>query len=107
MLDKAAELPAHNPPSQRITFAVTALEAGLRLDKYLALQLPTWSRTQVQRLLHEGQVHTSQTHVVPSYRVHNGECIVVDIPPPRPTHLVADVLPLSVIYDEVALLVWI
>jgi 23S rRNA pseudouridine1911/1915/1917 synthase len=105
MSDRAEENSACVSPAQDFTFEVSIADAGLRLDKYLALQLPDCSRTQVQRLLHEGQVRAAHATLTPSYRVRCGECITVHIPPPRPARPVAERLPLSILYEDDALLV--
>jgi 23S rRNA pseudouridine1911/1915/1917 synthase len=79
--------------------------AGTRLDKYLALALADLSRTQLQRLIQEGQVRTSRGQVSASYRVQAGEVITVTVPPPQPAQLLAEDIPLRIVYEDAALLV--
>ena len=43
-------------PKAILQFTVTKKEEASRLDRFLALRIPTWSRSQIQRLIHEGRV---------------------------------------------------
>ena len=77
----------------------------MRLDKVLASRLPELSRTQVQRLIQEGQVTTASGHVPANYRVCAGQRIDLCVPPPRPTDLVAEPVPLTILHEDDDLLV--
>jgi 23S rRNA pseudouridine1911/1915/1917 synthase len=90
---------------QSHTLHVSAEDAGTRLDKYLASRLPDLSRSQLQRLIQEGQVQTSRGQPTSSWRVQGGECITVWVPPPRPARPAAEEIPLHIIYEDEALLV--
>ncbi|MGE3537964.1 MAG: RluA family pseudouridine synthase [Candidatus Tectimicrobiota bacterium] len=90
---------------QHLTFLVSVEAHGLRLDKYLAGQVPELSRSQVQRLIQEGQVQTAHGPASASYRVHQGERIALHIPPPRPARPLAEALDLHIVYEDDALLV--
>lgn len=87
------------------TLQVTDKEAGLRLDKYLAARLPGLSRSQLQRLIHAGQVHASQGQVTASARVQYAATITVRIPPPCPARPAPEAIPLHVLYEDDDLLV--
>jgi 23S rRNA pseudouridine1911/1915/1917 synthase len=90
---------------QHYTLQVSASDAGTRLDKYLVSRLPDLSRSQLQRLIQEGQVHMSHGQATASSRVQEGESITVRVPPPRPARPAAEALPLRIIYEDEALLV--
>jgi 23S rRNA pseudouridine1911/1915/1917 synthase len=92
-------------PGQRCSLQVNAGDAGVRLDKYLASQLPTLSRSQLQRLIQEGHVRLSAGLAVASSRVRAGDVITVCVPPPRPARPAAEAIPLQVLYEDEALLV--
>jgi 23S rRNA pseudouridine1911/1915/1917 synthase len=87
------------------TLDVTEASSGTRLDKYLALCLPELSRTQIQRLIHAGHVRAASELLPVSHRVRPGERIHVTVPPPRPSHLQAEPIPLQIVYEDDALLV--
>jgi 23S rRNA pseudouridine1911/1915/1917 synthase len=101
--EEASASPASAAPG--LTFEVMAADAGMRLDKYLAVQLPECSRTQLQRLLQEGQVQATPANLTPSYRIRCGDRITVHIPPARPARPGAEALDISVVYEDEALLV--
>ena len=69
---------------QHFCFEVAAEDSGTRLDKYLVARLPALSRSQLQRLIQEGQVGLAQGVVTASYRVRSGDIITLDIPLPVP-----------------------
>jgi 23S rRNA pseudouridine1911/1915/1917 synthase len=90
---------------QHFLFQVAAEDSGTRLDKYLTAHLPELSRSQLQRLIQEGQVGLAQGVVMASYRVREGDIITLHVPPPRPARPVAEALALQIIYEDNALLV--
>lgn len=104
-VDGRLAAPSLLPGSQSYTLYVTDAEAGLRLDKYLASQLPELSRSQLQRLIQEGQVWTSHTSPAAKARVQTGEQITVCVPPPRAARPAAEEIPLDILYEDEALLV--
>src|SRR5712692_739628 len=90
---------------QHFLFEVTAEDTGTRLDKYLAAHLPELSRSQLQRLIQEGQVSIAHGSVAASYRVRGGDVITLDVPPPRPARPVSEAVALQIVYEDDALLV--
>ncbi len=90
---------------QSYTLQVADVDAGSRLDKYLAAHLPDLSRSQLQRLIKEGQVQTSQGESTVSSRVQSGETITIYVPPPRAARPVAEAIALDILHEDDALLV--
>ena len=90
---------------QRFTLVVAAEDAGMRLDKYLASHLTDLSRTQVQRLIQEGQAAVANGPASVNYRVREGETIDLHVPPPRPSDLAAEPLALNILHEDDDLLV--
>ena len=72
-------------------------DRGTRLDKYLAAHLPELSRSQLQRLIQEGQVGIAQGMVTASYRVRGGDTITLYVPPPHPARPVAEAIALEIV----------
>ncbi len=87
------------------TLEVPDVAAGRRLDKFLAESLPDLSRTQIQRLIDEGQVERARGRVTARDRVRSGERIRLHVPPPKPTDLVPEDIPLDIVYEDDALIV--
>jgi 23S rRNA pseudouridine1911/1915/1917 synthase len=84
---------------------LTVEEPGERLDKMLARSLPELSRAQCQRLIKEGRVTIGGRPTKASERLGGGEQILVMIPEARETELVAEDIPLNIVYEDQDLLV--
>ena len=65
-------------------------------DRFLAGVLPGQSRSHVQRLIKDGHVRVGEREARPNTPVKEGDAIVADVPPPAPTELVPEALPLPV-----------
>jgi 23S rRNA pseudouridine1911/1915/1917 synthase len=61
---------------------------------------PDLSRARVQRLLEGGHVLVDGRAAKPSARLRGGEAILVDVPPPEPSGLLAQDLPLAVLHED-------
>ncbi len=90
---------------QRYTFFVDAARAGVRLDAFLARHLPAVSRARVKVLIDSGCVTLDGRSTKPAVRVHRGQRIDVDVPPPAPSAVTPEPIPLDVIYEDSELLV--
>lgn len=84
---------------------LTLEQAGERLDKALVEKLPAFSRAQVQRMIQQGRVRIGGTAVKASLRLTGGEQVVVEIPPVEETDLVAQSIPLDILYEDDDMLV--
>ncbi len=82
------------------SFVVSAEDAGQRLDRFLASQLPDLSRSRIQLLIDEGRVRVDGVARKPSHRIAAGETIAVEIPPPSPAGVATEPIPLKVIYED-------
>ena len=88
-------------------FTVPAGQGGRRLDVFLASQLPSFSRSQVQALLKDGRV-TAQFPVKSlkaGMVVLEGQAYQVNIPPSEKSDLAAQSLPLDIVFEDDHLLV--
>jgi 23S rRNA pseudouridine1911/1915/1917 synthase len=79
-------------------------QAGARLDQFLTGQLG-WSRARLQKLLKSGRVLVNGMPRPASYRVRPGDAVVISVPPPEPTFLAPEALPLEIIFEDDDLLV--
>jgi len=75
-------------------------EAGQRIDKYIAAEVPDLSRSLIQRLIKEGLVTVNGAMTKASYRVKAGDEISIRVPPPEETELVAEHMPLDIVYED-------
>jgi 23S rRNA pseudouridine1911/1915/1917 synthase len=83
----------------------TVSQGGQRLDQFLASQGLELTRSQVQRLIEEGQVRLNGQPARPAQRVKPGDGISLTIPPPRRLDLLPQAMPLAVVYQDPELLV--
>ena len=89
--------------------AADASPAGLRLDHYLAAQPAVaaegLTRSQVQRLIAEGQASVNGAPARPAQKVRPGDLVRLKVPPPAPSGLPPQPIPLSVAYEDETLVV--
>jgi 23S rRNA pseudouridine1911/1915/1917 synthase len=83
---------------------LTLEQAGERLDKALAAKLPAYSRAQIQRMIQDGRVRIGGAAVKASLRLVGGEQVVVEIPPVEETDLIAQPIPLDILYEDADML---
>lgn len=80
---------------------VPAEQEGVRLDKYLAGEVPGQSRSQIQRLIDDGRVSLPRVkQVKANTAVRAGDVVTIDVPPPEPTEVLAEDLPLQVLHED-------
>jgi 23S rRNA pseudouridine1911/1915/1917 synthase len=81
-------------------------DQGLRLDLWLATQLPELSRSHLQKLIEQGHVQVNQ-QVCDSkkQRLQMGDRIQVSLPKPQPLTLQPEAIPLVVLYEDDQLLI--
>lgn len=86
-----------------IELTVGEFEAGSktpRLDAYLTANLHGISRNRIQKLIDDEQVKIKGTAAKASHRVKTSEVIEVTIPPLEPIDVIAEDIPLSIIYED-------
>jgi 23S rRNA pseudouridine1911/1915/1917 synthase len=71
-----------------------------RLDKYLADRIPFMSRTQLQRLIDEGGVTVNGRRPKGSTKLRSGDRVEVFVPPPPPTEVVPEDIPIEVLFED-------
>ena len=81
-------------------FQISELEKGERIDVFLAKSMKETSRSNVQRLVAEGQATVNDKVVKTNYKLKEHDRIVVSIPEPQPLELMAENIPLTVVYED-------
>jgi 23S rRNA pseudouridine1911/1915/1917 synthase len=92
-------------PGERREYRAGPTEAGVRLDVALSRLAADLSRARVQRLLEGDRVRVDGRPSRASARLRGGEVIAVEVPPPEPSGLVPQDLPLAVLHEDRDLLV--
>jgi 23S rRNA pseudouridine1911/1915/1917 synthase len=80
-------------------------EPGTRLDKYVAEKCPELSRTQAQKLVADGNITVNDHVAKAGVKLHVGDRVKITLPPPPPSSLSPEAMPLSIIYEDNDLLV--
>jgi 23S rRNA pseudouridine1911/1915/1917 synthase len=79
--------------------------AGSRIDRFVAVRLPSLSRARVQALLDEGRVQLDGRPARASQRLRAGQLVVVEVPEPEPALPRPEDIPLKVVHEDAHLLV--
>ena len=85
---------------------VDEAQAGERIDSILAAAVAEMSRAMVQRLIEDEHV-TLNTQLVkkPGQRVRRGDVLEIEVPAPEPLELVAEDIPIPILYEDAELVV--
>ena len=76
-------------------------ETPERLDKFLVGQLQEFSRSRIQGLIEDGLVEVNQRAAKKAGQMlESGFQVRVRIPPPAPTNLVAEEIPLDIVFED-------
>jgi len=87
------------------TLRLVVSEDGQRVDKYVAERSPELSRSRVQQLIDEGLLTVNGEPAKASRRLERGDEVVVHVPTESGPQLVAQPLPLVVVFEDADLLV--
>ncbi|MGD2205782.1 MAG: RluA family pseudouridine synthase, partial [Anaerolineae bacterium] len=86
-------------------FEYQVQKGGIRLDKYVANRIADLSRSAVQRLIVDDGITVNGEPTKASYKVKPGDLIVVHVPEEQDGALVAEEIPLNIVYEDEFLLV--
>jgi 23S rRNA pseudouridine1911/1915/1917 synthase len=87
------------------SFHLKVEESGLRLDKYVSQACPELSRTQAQKLIEDGNIAVNGKAAKSSLKLQAGDAVDILIPPPTPSTLTPESIPLKVLYEDRDLMV--
>ena len=77
----------------------------VRLDQFLTYRVERLSRSQLQKLIKDGNIRVNDEAVKPSHQVMAGEQIVVTLPPRKVYELRAEDIPLDIIFEDESLII--
>jgi len=81
-------------------FCADGAEVKLRIDKYLSEKMTDFSRSFLQNLLAKELVCVNGKPVKANYKLRLGDEISVQIPPQKEVEIVAEDIPLSILYED-------
>ena len=88
-----------------LELVVPGPRAGERLDRYLAAAQADLSRSRLQALIRDGRVHVNGHAARASLRLHAGDRVQVELPPPRTARLDPERIPLAIVHEDESILV--
>src|SRR5437867_1362589 len=91
--------------STRIELVVSANEARLRLDQFLAKRLPEFSRSRLQHLIRDGFVRLNNATSRPRQIVRTGDKIELTEPPLEKIEILPEQIPLEILFEDYDLIV--
>lgn len=93
-------------PQHTHTLHVTADQENTRLDKFLTAALPDLTRNRIQGLIKDGHVSLQSGKITDcSHRVKYDDTYTVIIPPAADSEIVANRLPLDIVFEDDDMLV--
>lgn len=82
------------------------IELGMRLDRYLAEQVPDLSRSRIQKLIEQGQIQVNgQVCFSKKVTVQEGDRICVTVPDAEPLDLQPEAMSLEILYEDEHLII--
>lgn len=82
-------------------FRVDPGQSLLRIDKYLFSKLENVSRTRIQNAANAGNILVNNKSIKPNYKVRPNDLVQIVLPnPPREVELIAENIPLNIIYED-------
>lgn len=85
---------------ERFAYIVPEEAAGTRTDVFLAKKHPELSRSHIQQLVGDGHVQVNEKMVKSHYKLRSGENVALEIPPPAELAIVAQDIPLDILYED-------
>ncbi|MCQ4671752.1 RluA family pseudouridine synthase [Lactonifactor longoviformis] len=90
---------------EKYNYKVEEFEAGERVDKYLSLLLPEYSRSYIQKVIKEGCVLANEQPLKANYKIQPEDTITIEIPDQKEPDIQPENIPLSILYEDSELLV--
>jgi 23S rRNA pseudouridine1911/1915/1917 synthase len=91
---------------EHFRFTADAGQSVLRIDKFLSDRIENSSRTRIQNAANAGNILVNNNPVKPNYKVKPGDLVQVVLPtPPREIELIAQDIPLNIVYEDEDVLV--
>lgn len=86
-------------------FFINSENQGERIDKFLSSKLNDISRSYIHKLIEDGNITVNQNSVNKKYKLSENDMINVKIPKPQELEVVAENIPLDIVYEDNDLLI--
>lgn len=71
-----------------------------RIDKFISDQLEDYTRSYIQKLIKEDLVFVNDHNVKANYKLSTDDHILIKMPPPQVIEVIAENIPLNIIYED-------
>ncbi|MEE0967045.1 MAG: RluA family pseudouridine synthase [Bacilli bacterium] len=85
---------------ETIKISVEIENTGMRLDKFLSVQYPDFSRTKIQDMIKNNQVTVNGKIEKASYKVMNNDLIGIVIEESKACEILPENIPLDIVYED-------
>lgn len=85
---------------ETVTFLVSIEDNSTRIDKYIAKMQPELTRSYIQKLIKDSMVFVNGNIVKANYKVSKQDTITMILPPPEPLNILAEDIPLDILYED-------
>lgn len=82
------------------TYIVESEDAGKRVDVFLTNELEEVSRSFIQKLISDEKIKVNQKTIKSNYKLRLDDIIDVEIPDPEPVEILAEPIPLDILYED-------
>jgi len=89
-----------SPDNNTLVFEVSEVDAGARLDAYLAAHIEGWSRARLQRLIEAGDVLVNGKPAKVSYKVSAKDEVEVELTPAPASNFIPENIPLEIVFED-------
>ena len=79
--------------------------SGIRIDRFISEKYTELSRTYAKKLIQAGHITVNGNTVKAGFILNLGDSLSIRIPSPESSHLEAEFIPLSIIYEDKDLLI--
>lgn len=86
-------------------FFINSENQGERIDKFLSSKLSNISRSYIHKLIEDGNITVNQNSVNKKYKLSKNDMINVKIPKPQELEVIAENIPLDIVYEDNDLLI--
>lgn len=86
-------------------FFISSENQGERIDKFLSSKLSNISRSYIHKLIEDGNITVNQNSVNKKYKLSKNDMINVKIPEPQELEVIAEKIPLDIVYEDNDLLI--
>jgi len=86
--------------TESLSFTASTLDAGKRLDAFLAEKIEGWSRSRLQKSVADGDVTVNEKESKPSYKLRENDSIEIELPEPATDDFEPENIPLDIVFED-------